>query len=260
MKNPHPLCVSSVIFILLSFWSTESLSQSREWFGEVWGSPLLISLGNQGVREYGTGYYDFNFKQGVAQEYGISIGRRFASHWETGIGISRKNIHQQFGFELRDPMDENRILDAPARSYQYNFFGLRAFGGYTWERHSLRLIVELNDPYQIRLSPEVTWFYTQRFFSSQGQKAEFTVEERLTPNGSHIIPEINYGYQLYENFFLSAGVKWRWYGDDINYRLLITGNTFEMPEPETILNDTRILDRFFMVYAGARVRVGWRKR
>ncbi|MBX2929698.1 MAG: hypothetical protein KF852_17830 [Saprospiraceae bacterium] len=263
MKNSQLLSISVAITAMLSLCNTNALSQPGKWFGEAWILPVVASVGNHGVQELGLGYYDFRMKQQITQEYGLLAGRRFGSRWSAGIGVSLKNIRQQFGYTLRDPADEMLILENPERSYQFSFLGLRAFGGYTWDRHTIRLIVEVNDPYKIRRTPDKNGFQKNWLISSQGNIATMEVDERLRPDGSpysYIIPEVSYGFQLNQNISLLAGAKWKWFGETNNYHLRITGNTFEAPQPGATLNYTRILNRFFMIYAGANFRLEWGKQ
>lgn len=255
----------ALLFCLLcgSIWSTKALSQSHTWFAEAWVNPALVSLGSHGAVEYGQGYYDFRIRQGVSQEYGLSVGRRISPHWEAGVGVSHKYMRQNFGYTLTDPRDESQVLENPERSYLYYFLGTRAFGGLTLQRHSFRFIAELNFPLRTERNPDVTAFQTDRGFFFQNDAVGVSVDELLTPGmGSFgiFIPELNYGFHVNRALSLHTGIKWRGFDRAENYRLRITGNIPNGAGPEVVLNDVAIHNRFFMCYAGANIRMGWGRR
>lgn len=249
---------------LLAPWSQEASAQNQRWFAEAWVLPTVASVGNHGAREYGQGHYDFSIQQRLTQEYGLAIGRRFAAGAYGGLGVSHKRIRQTFEFTIPSPVNEDRTLMNPQRAYTYEFLGIRAFGGYAWGKHAVQLILEINDPFRIQISPDTAFFSNTLVFNdNQGRTTQQTIEERLTPDSnpySYVISEIRYSYQVHKHIALLGGLKWKWQGDAVNYRLLISSGPAGEIEPDAILNDIRIHNRFLLVYAGLNATLGWGKR
>lgn len=249
-----------LLFVLSAFYSE---GQDKRWFVEGWINPVLYSVPDYGLLESGVGYYDFYIKQPVTQEIGITVGRKYTSNWDWGFGVSYKKIRQNYGVFIQDPRDEFALLEKLERSHQLGFIGTRAFASYSFQKHSIQFILEMNSPYRIRHSFDTPYSNTVRVFLYNGQTARLEIEERLSVGSlsglDHIVPEFRYGFMAGSNIHLTAGLKWKMYGNMEYYRLSIKGNTFEILDPDTILNDVRILNRYLMLYAGLCYKINWGK-
>jgi hypothetical protein len=259
----HSLYLLTCIALVIA-WGKDASAQTQRWFTEAWVLPTVASISNHGAREYGQGHYGFSIHQRLTQEYGLAIGRRFAAGAYGGLGVSHKRFRQAFEFAISSPTDEDRTLMNPQRAYAYDFLGIRAFGGYAWGKHAVQLILEINDPFRIQITPDTAFFINTLVFNdNQGRATQYTIEERLTPDSnpySYVIPEIRYSYQVHKHIALLGGVKWKWQGEAVNYRLLISGGPAEQTEPDVVLNDIRIHNRFLLAYAGLNATLGWGKR
>lgn len=252
-----------LIFLLLAFSAIHAQGQNKNWFAEAWINPVVYSVADYGVRESGLGYYNFYIQQPISQEIGITIGRQYPSNWDWGLGVSYKKNRQNYGVSIQDPRDETALLEKIDHSHQVGFIGLRAFAGYSFNKHSIRLIMEMNTPDNIRHSFDSPYSNTIRAFLYNGQTARLEIEEVFNVESSnsldYIIPELRYAFLLSSDIHLTAGVKWKMFGNQEHYRLSIEGNTFEVPEPNTVFNDVSILNRYLMLYAGLSYRIHWGK-
>jgi len=255
--------IKKLIFLLLTFSAIHSEGQNKRWFAEAWINPVVYSVADYGVRESGLGYYDFYIQQPISQEIGIMLGRQYPSKWDWGLGVSYKKNRQNYGYSLTVPSEESTLLEKIEHSHQVGFIGLRAFAGYSFNKHSIRLIMEMNTPNNIRQSFEAPSSYTIRGFLYNGQTARLKIEEAFNIESSnsldYIIPELRYAFMLRPDIQILGGVKWKMFGNQEHYRLSIEGNTFEVPEPNTVFNDVRILNRYLMLYAGLSYRIHWGK-
>lgn len=250
-----------LIFLLLIFTVLHSEGQNMSWFAEAWINPVVYSVADYGVRESGLGHYDFYIQQPISQEIGITIGRQYASNWDWGIGVSYKRYRYNYGYSLTVPSEESTLLEKIDHSHQVGFIGFRAFVGHSFNKHSIRFIMEMNTPNMIRHSFNSPYTNKVWAFSYNDQTARLAIEEVFNVESSnsldYITPELRYAFMLRPDIQILAGVKWKIFGNQEHYRLSIEGNTFEVPEPNTVFNDVSILNRYLMLYAGLSYRIHW---
>lgn len=262
MKHRIPFCYLYVLALVIHWGTNQASAQHSgpQWFAEAWTLPLLASIGNHGLKDYGSGYYDFSLRRSVTQEYGLLVGRRFGTNWEAGLGFSQKSLHQRLSYTLT--LDNAVPFFERQLNFYYSFWGIRAFGGYRWGPHGLRFTLELNDKYR-SYNDFKTPMYTilsQNFT----EPSVTTFEERKgldrTSAFAYLIPEITYSFQVHKYVALLGGVKWKFYGKTgEDYIMTITRERQQVIGPPLLLNDIRLYDRFLMLYIGANVGISWEK-
>ncbi|MCP3933139.1 MAG: hypothetical protein GY705_29065 [Bacteroidetes bacterium] len=214
----------------------------------------MYSFGKVSYQELSKGYYDFNIKDQIYMEGGISVDRSISEKIGIGIGVSLKRYKFKSSYALINPVD-GRQINTPEFELDVPAWGLRINGRYNIsEKVRIRLITEINNPFNIKKSHETNILNFLFFLDAhQGKSYSTLFNEYIDPTSIpayYIIPEGRLEYGLSKNISVYSGIKYKAYGGTDLYRLEIFGDADTGGVEDEQLNDSRILTRFLMIYVG----------
>ena len=238
---------------IFSFTITILAAQSNYSF-RAFLNPLGARIGTIDVQERGMGYYDIKIKRPYNFDVGILVSRKIGNNLHLNVGTAYKYDKIKIDYTIPDPFQESIELLVGDRFIQKHiisphlmleFRKMKYYVGGGWEAN-----IDLN--YKTNVIDQEGPIYN--FSDPVTMQTAFLYFDESESSHNDLIrnssPLINAGYLIFPHWFLTVNCRFKPYGKQSRYRLLLEGKMPDMPVANHILNDTQIVDRWIYASVG----------
>ncbi len=243
-----------IIHIAIFSFTITILSAQSNFSIRAFINPLGASIGKIEVDEKGLGYYDIKIKRPYNYDIGVLISRKIVKNLHLNLGAAFKYDKLKIDYTIPDPFQESEVLltgDRFIRKYIFSphlMIELRKpkyYAGVGWEgnidlHYKTNVIIQEGPVYNY-VDP-VTMQSAFLYFSEW----ELSFND-LSRSSS---PLINAGYKILPHWYVTLNCRFKPYGNQPFYRLLLEGKMPEMPVRNHILNDVQIWNKWIYTSVG----------